>query len=94
MSYLAVKVCGANNCLTEFSSNLAGAPGLWDEEDNCCTRSTNSVSQMARMAIVFVKKKVLGGWMCVNFVKVLHYIPREYVVKIKMFACFYRRFGG
>ena len=27
-----------NNCLTEFTSNSPGSPGLWDEEDDCCTR--------------------------------------------------------
>jgi len=31
-------VCGVNNCLTEFTSNSPGSPGLWDEEDDCCTR--------------------------------------------------------
>ena len=42
----AAKVCGEKNCLTEFSSNLPGAPGLWDEEDNCCTRSANHNSRI------------------------------------------------
>ena len=52
MNQLAVKVCGEKNCLTEFSSNLPGAPGLWDEEDNCCTRSTNHISRIVVIALI------------------------------------------
>ena len=33
------QVCGANNCLSEFG-HIQGAPGLWGEDDDCCTRLT------------------------------------------------------
>ena len=57
MNQLAVKVCGEKNCLTEFSSNLPGAPGLWDEEDNCCTRSTNHISRIVVIALILFATK-------------------------------------
>ena len=33
------QVCGTNNCLSEFGY-AGGSPGLWGEDDDCCTRYT------------------------------------------------------
>ena len=54
---LAAKVCGVNNCLTEFSSNFPGVPGLWDEEDDCCTRWSLSFEKKKKKGDLAKKKK-------------------------------------
>ena len=46
-----------NNCLTEFSSNFPGVPGLWDEEDDCCTRWSLSFEKKKKKGDLAKKKK-------------------------------------
>ena len=46
-----------NNCLTEFSSNFPGVPGLWDEEDDCCTRWSLSFEKKKKKGDLAKRKK-------------------------------------
>ena len=57
------QVCGTNNCLSEFGY-AEGSPGLWGEDDDCCTRYTRLKPHLVFKSLLWYRVHMIETRTC------------------------------